>query len=227
MVDEGEPKLKPAGITFDEARRLREYYRYTLENWQENRVNYGLPMELDKSFVLVIWGRPGYADFHFDYLSNFGFIRLNMYIVDKNNKIIIVNEDMYTLGPYGRTRGKGKQGMDGVHRILQSISDATGYTIYDVATPNQKSLHLLSDSEGYNVFSNEERSRISRTFDVNYLSKWERLMNSVKQHYSLIKEYCPLQTPLSLSERENKEIEIILNTIAIERPKRITESKPA
>lgn len=89
MIDSGEgPKPKTEELTLHEKDSLAQHYKSTFRHWQEKRVSYNLPMELDESFALVNWSRPGFMSYDepmccFEYLSNFGSIRLNMWIVNK------------------------------------------------------------------------------------------------------------------------------------------------
>jgi hypothetical protein len=57
-----------------------------------------------------------------------------------------------------------------------------------VATPNQKSAHLLTEAEGYSPFDSTQEENLSQSVDQSNCIRWERLMKSVKPYDSRIKQ---------------------------------------
>ncbi|HUD18949.1 MAG TPA: hypothetical protein VMR81_00700 [Patescibacteria group bacterium] len=190
-------------------------HRYIYYHWENSKGSLGIPTELTEQFALV-WGdytgnqSHKAREAHFEFLSNYGSFNLNMWVVDKERKQIFVNADLYTLGLSGEIRGKGKDGLHGIHRTLQSLSNASGYTIFHIATPNEVSAPLFTAAEGYRPFTTSDRKLLGKDLDKFSKSRWNRLMRTATSSPSKIKQYDPSQTDLHLLPREQQEIDTML-----------------
>lgn len=221
-MEDSYDKQKTAEESQLEKTKLARMHRNIYYHWENHRGRYHIPETLDENFVLVWWLRSLFQGndvpkYYFEYLSNYGSIRLNMWLVNKEKKSIVVSEDMYTLGNDGKTRGKGKQGLQSIHRILQSISDSTGYTVYDVATPNKGSTSLLTEQEGYRLFTTEDELMLYQNMDQSDIPRWNVLIETAKPSPSKIKQYAPSKVSLELSPREHKEIDTIVDVALLKR----------
>lgn len=164
--------------------------------WTNSRLSDFIPEILDENFALVEWGRPGNNDpsapeCYFRFLSNYGAFRLNFWITNKDTKTIIAQVDLYTQGQDGTIRSKGKQGITDLQKIIQRISDSTGFTIVDIATPNAGSSHLITEDDDYNPFTfNDEVSLQLQITDFSN-KRWNRLLNGVMPYPSFMRQYIP------------------------------------
>jgi len=221
-MEYGDTKPKSSEVTQVEKSRLSTMYRNILYRWEAHRGRNHIPETLDENFVLVWWIKSGMQGKdvptnYFEYVSNYGAVRLNMWIVNRDKKLLWSMKKCIRWVPDGKTRGKGKQGLQSIHRILQSISDSTGFTIYDLATPNEASNHLLTQEEGYKPFAPEDEENLRQDVDEFDASRWNNLMKTVKSFPSKIKKYTPNHDQLELSARENQEIDTIANVALLDR----------
>lgn len=208
-----QPKTKEASLR--ERRSLEGFYRGAYQEWKDKKTSYNFPDTLDENFIMVDWGRTGIRsienpEFSVDFLSDYGSIKLDFFVVNMEKKRAIVSASLYTLGPEGKTRGKGKQGLQAVHNILQRISDHFGYEIFDIATPNHYSSHLLTEGEGYKSFDGEAQKEVwlSANMEGNDPFRLMTLLNSALPYDTRIKKYRPGNKP-GLTQRQSWELGII------------------
>lgn len=215
VMEVGRGVPKTAELTLHEKTSLGRFYKEAMRQWQEKKVTYNFPDKLSEDFIMVKWMRTGYQsievpEFSLDFLSDYGSIRLDGWIVNPEKREMVVSNSLYTLGPEGKTRGKGKSGLKALHAIIQRLANETGFTIYDVATPNQKSSTLLSQEEGYELLDELKEGLIWNIAhsDSNDRFRLKTLMRSATPYDSRIKKYSPRQKQV-LTKRQSWEMGII------------------
>lgn len=208
---EGKPKSE--SLTAHDKESYAKHHQEYLGYWLARKGEYKYANELDNDFKLVQWSREGLKSIDLPnvqlaYLSDFGFIRLNLWTVNRVKSVLTFSGEIYSMGANQKTKGKGRQTVNSLNKILQSISDSTGYRVYYVASPNLKSAHLFPRRDGYSSFSRAEQDKQSKLAEGDDKFRLETLLRSSVPYDSKIKEYIPKANP-NLSDREKYEMEII------------------
>jgi hypothetical protein len=140
---------KGAEETIYELESLKELYDAILDRWRRYKRHHSeLPKELSERFALVYKIRHSGERSPvvvFEFLSNYGCLRLNFWRVDNEKKRILLTPDIYTLGEDGKTRGKGRVAMHNVLELLQEFANKSGYSVSEVMITNTKSTPLVAD----------------------------------------------------------------------------------
>lgn len=142
---------EPKGVeeTIYELESLKELYDAILDRWRRYKRHHSeLPKELSERFALVYKIRHSGERSPvvvFEFLSNYGCLRLNFWRVDNEKKRILLTPDIYTLGEDGKTRGKGRVAMHNVLELLQEFANKSGYSVSEVMITNTKSTPLVAD----------------------------------------------------------------------------------
>lgn len=203
--------------TLQQGKSLFSFYNNVVSNWKIRRGTGGIPMRLTDNFSLVGWGNqadnnyPSAPESYIHFLSTFGCVGINVWYHNNFDKVLFISTDIYSKGPDQSVRGKGLDTLHALHQILQSISYASEFTIYHVATPNKASEKLFTESEGYKKLTTKGLKKIL----PKSTERWERLVTLSSNHLSRLKIYHP--DGISTSQRgQNSSIKLMLQAIGID-----------
>jgi len=190
---------------------LHGLYNKGLALWEEQKNELG---DLDESFKLTnINNEPtnSLPLCQIEYLSNFGFIRVNVLTINRKDKSIIINNALYTQGRDKEIKGKGEEGLKQLTSIIQSISDASNYKVFVVVTPTIVAGRLSTREKGYESFDDDKKDKLWKLVEPADEIRWKRFLElEVEQNLNpKVKTFTP--------NKKNKEIshglEVVLETM--------------
>lgn len=191
-VMEGKPKSE--ALTRGDKESLLKRHREAVDYWKARQNEYPFAKDLDENFKLVRQTREthyGLPECSLTYLSNYGSIRLNLWVAERGEKKLVFNGEVYTMGDDGNVKGKGKDGIKALGSLLQTIADLTGYAVEYVATPNLKSGPILDQEPGFRPFDEAEQKRIFGLAGPDAKYRLEVFANATFPYDSRIKTFKP------------------------------------
>jgi hypothetical protein len=199
---------------------LAKIYPTALRSWQENREALQLPDEITEDFILVGVRKSSIPDLpvaNMEFLSSYGAIKLYVWDINPETRTIVTSKDIYTQGSDGKVRGKGRQAVQNIQAILQSLSDHTGYKVVEMVTPNQKSAPHFTEETGYKDFDPDEYAKATEGISQENLSRWNFLMKDVLPYPSKIRRYEPRakDESASTSGEDSVQLKAVRNALKI------------
>ncbi len=204
-------------LTLDKAfqvrKHLKEIYQYTVDEWRQDRQEI-----LDKQFrlssakeFLSEEGRVG----QLEYINEWGYIGVDIYVVDNDNGNMIISSSLYTQGYNGDKKKNGQIGYRALERIIQILSFKTEFTIYDLAIPNKISIDIL-EKNGYQLLTDNKYSEIKKSINRTHWNAWNDIIintdNTEQPAVKMLKQYSRIDD-LNITDLEKRDLIPVLKTL--------------
>jgi hypothetical protein len=206
---EGKPKSE--ALTRGDKESLLKRHREIVEYWKDRRNEYPHAKNLDENFKLVKQARETHytgPECSLVFLSNYGSIRLNLWVTERESKKLVFNGEVYTMGEEGNIKGKGKDGINALQNILQSIADITGYSVDYIATPNLRSAPILDMEKGFRTYDEGEHKRVLKLAGDDGVYRLDVFTKATTPYDSRIKTFTPIPNTTH-SDREKYEVGVL------------------
>ncbi len=197
---------------------LHDHYCLLLDEWGRRRET-DPSLELSPEFSLFkvtnnLETKKG-AKSRIQFLSDFGFLEILIWCSNSENKTLVSSAVIYTQGADRSVRGKGGESLKKLRQIFQTVSNQTGYTIYDIVLPNEVSIKSLTPDLGYEYLDPIKRQSISQIIAPDDAERWEELLRVSRCNPAQLKIYSPEKESTDFSAKEKNEAEKIARVVGL------------